>query len=541
MANRVISIEVGKSITRAVEMDYKAKNPKIYSCFSFETPMGVLEDGLIRPDENFCNVLKGAMKHFRVRARKAVFTINSGRIANREITIPLVKENKIRGLLLANSSEYFPVDFEKHQMVYRIMEKVDTKEDKHYKLSVLAVPNDLIKSYEKFAADCNLTIMAMDYVGNSIGQVMKKTIRDDSVILIKVDETSSMLTVMKNGEVDLQRNISYGIEEAVETMMSTNVYGEQLSYADALQIMRRRTCIRKHLDVEMGYREEEDESPDIARAREEITEALRMLIGNIGRVLDYYLSRNTDADIRHIKLIGLGADCSGLSKLMTNELGIKVTPLQEFPEINMNRIMQDGSFKIAEYVTCIGASFAPMNFRLGDRKDGASEEEESLFLPGLVFTVCIISCAAMVGFTMFKSWGLEDKKEEYSERIAELYPAQQVYMACNAALEELQSCKNVYSLTATPLDRALKLLEELEEKMPDGVRLSAFNMSAEGVSFNVTASSKEGIAELLIRLRSSEVIGSVAAANLTTAVDETGAVSVTTVISCAFTNATAAE
>lgn len=114
-------------------------------------------------------------------------------------------------------------------------------------------------------------------------------------------------------------------------------------------------------------------------------------------------------------------------------------------------------------------------------------------------------------------------------------------MACNAALEELQSCKNVYSLTATPLDRALKLLEELEEKMPDGVRLSAFNMSAEGISFNVTASSKEGIAELMIRLRSSDVIGSVASANLATAVDETGAVSVTTVITCAFTNTAAAE
>ena len=37
MANRVLGIEIGENLTRVVEIDYKAKNPKIYNMFGFPT------------------------------------------------------------------------------------------------------------------------------------------------------------------------------------------------------------------------------------------------------------------------------------------------------------------------------------------------------------------------------------------------------------------------------------------------------------------------------------------------------------------------
>ena len=35
MANRVISIEIGREVTHVVETDFKVKNPKVYGSFSF--------------------------------------------------------------------------------------------------------------------------------------------------------------------------------------------------------------------------------------------------------------------------------------------------------------------------------------------------------------------------------------------------------------------------------------------------------------------------------------------------------------------------
>ena len=47
MAGRVISIEIGYSLTRVCEMDYKAKSPKIYNSFTIPTMEGIVNDGAL--------------------------------------------------------------------------------------------------------------------------------------------------------------------------------------------------------------------------------------------------------------------------------------------------------------------------------------------------------------------------------------------------------------------------------------------------------------------------------------------------------------
>ena len=48
MAKRVLGIEIGQNLTRVVEIDYKIKNPKVHSMFSFPTPPEMIEDGVVR-------------------------------------------------------------------------------------------------------------------------------------------------------------------------------------------------------------------------------------------------------------------------------------------------------------------------------------------------------------------------------------------------------------------------------------------------------------------------------------------------------------
>ena len=44
-AQRVLSIEIGYSMTQVCEMDYQSKRPKVYGVFSMKTPEGVIQDG----------------------------------------------------------------------------------------------------------------------------------------------------------------------------------------------------------------------------------------------------------------------------------------------------------------------------------------------------------------------------------------------------------------------------------------------------------------------------------------------------------------
>lgn len=168
---RVLSFEVGQGTTKCVEMDYKTKNPKIYNMFTIETPEDVVQDGVVARNEEFIVAVKSELRRRQIKTKAAVFTVASGRIANREARIPYCKPNKIMQLVTANASDYFPVDMNQYHLVYNILgEAVDENGTKQYRLSLLAVPNDVTTSYLDFAKSLELEIKAIDYVGNSVFQ-----------------------------------------------------------------------------------------------------------------------------------------------------------------------------------------------------------------------------------------------------------------------------------------------------------------------------------------------------------------------------------
>ena len=57
-AQRVLSIEIGYSLTQVCEMDFRSKHPQVYGVFSMKTPDGILNDGAISPTESYIQELK---------------------------------------------------------------------------------------------------------------------------------------------------------------------------------------------------------------------------------------------------------------------------------------------------------------------------------------------------------------------------------------------------------------------------------------------------------------------------------------------------
>lgn len=234
MALKVLSIEVGQATTRVVEMDYKVKNPKIYNAFTVETPDDVVQDGVIARNEEFIVAIKGELRRRMIKTTNVVFTVASSRIANREARIPLCKEKNILPIIMANASDYFPVDMNQYHLVYNILGTIDGEEGKQYRLSLLAVPNDVTTSYIDLARTLEMEIKAIDYVGNSIFQVVKEEFKEGTKAVIKIEEHSSLVTVVNNGEIVLQRQVAHGLNQAVENLLETDMFqDEELTYTGA--------------------------------------------------------------------------------------------------------------------------------------------------------------------------------------------------------------------------------------------------------------------------------------------------------------------
>ena len=80
--------------------------------FGFPTPPGMINDGVVQPDGMFRSILYSKLKEKKISTKKAVFVLNSARIASRDIELPLVKEKQLKEMIAMNASDYFSGGFE---------------------------------------------------------------------------------------------------------------------------------------------------------------------------------------------------------------------------------------------------------------------------------------------------------------------------------------------------------------------------------------------------------------------------------------------
>lgn len=559
MANKVLGIEIGQNLTRVVEIDYKVKNPKIYNMFSFATPPDMISDEGVEVNSIFKAMLQSKLKECHISTNKAIFVLNSARIANREIEIPFVKDNKIKDLLIANASDYFPVDLTQYQLVHEVLDRYGEGDEKKIKLSVLAVPNELIRSYRLLAENCHLTLMGLDYTGNSIKQLMLREIPEEIKVTIKVDETQSILTIMEGDKIALQRVLNYGIGEGIEAIQDSELFGEYLSFMEAMDVSRRRTLLlprfgqEETTEGEQAGPDSEIDSQKLAKLKEYVTDNLQMLVGSIVRVLDYYTSRHTDKTIERIYLVGMGADFSGLSRLMSNELNQKVVPLQQFEGISLHKNINISNVKMAEFFTCIGCALEPLHIYGGDKygkgfgkgkKDETapdaegSESEESMTGALVIMAVCIVGAIAMAAYGIFGNLMLKADNVTMQSNVDSLAYAQDTADEYNATKAKYDWITKLDTATVSENNNLVAFIKELEQKMPSQIKVISLAASETGLTLSIDVDKKAAVADIISQLRTFDSIEVYSVSEITEETDkETGKATVNFTVECNYISA----
>lgn len=505
---KVLSVEIGYSLIKIMETDFKAKSPKIYRCVNLQTPSGVLNDGELNVTGDLVAIINDALMARRMKTKQVVFTITSSKIASREVILPNVKENKVETLVRANASDYFPVDLSRYEISYTLLGMVGEEKDKmQRKVMVFAAPQALLEGYYTLAERCGLTLVAMDYSGNSVFQVIKKECGSGIQMVVKVDERSSIITVLEEGQLVLQRSIPYGVDEAVETLIKTRVY-DAADYKEAVELLRRKTCVNRTLRPRTDFADadedegELDEGEQFAAARQQVTGALEALVSGIARVIDFYNSRNYGKQIDKTYLTGLGGDFSGLSKLLTNELGMRIVVLTKAEGFNLAKAFRETGF--GGYIACLGAAVAPLGF-LPSKNAEKKEKEKVTLTPLLAVSVLIlcliISIAWFVVAYMPYSEAAEENSRQRSEvqTLAQLYvPDYLEYTTTKQAYEYMFAS---YGQTRLVTQYVVEFIEEMERKMPHAFYISTMHVNATGFSMAVTVATKEEAAECIEQLR----------------------------------------
>lgn len=526
---KILSIEVEASQVRVAEIEVRGKKGKIYNCFCIPAPQGAVEDGQIRDTKTLGENLKAELSQRKIRTKKVYFATGSTRIASREVRIPFVKANRIQSIVEANATDYFPIDVSKYVLSYSVVDVESQKsedgkeETKQYHLMVYAAPKAISAAYSEFAENAGLTMTGITYTGDSIYHSVKDEYAKGTHILVKVEYTGTSITVIRDGELTLQRNINYGVDSAAETVRAFPEFGDRLDANEALDMLCSRKCINPFLDMESFDEEISDEDRKLETARAEVTESLRYLIGNISRIMDYYISRHTDTSFDSIVCCGLGAQVKGLMQLLTNELGQQVDVLQEFK--NFALPAGGDAQEACLYAAVLSPGTSGVN--LMDKVNRKKKEKKETLSGAII--ICVVGTVAGVVLTAAGYANRiyqQHEQERLNQRISEESSIEEIYSAYTNAKAQYDNYQNMYQYTNTPNEGLKTFIEELEEKMPSDITVENFSSTGTQVSFSMRVGSKSAAANTIMQLRTFESLSTVTTTGIDEAEDGTVSLSV---------------
>lgn len=530
MNNRVLSIEIGNSFTKICEIDYKVKKPKVYKVLTVETPEGVVVDGMLQPTQEYADHLVNALGTNGIRTKRVIFTISSTRVASREVQIPNVKANKIEALVKTNANDYFPVDLTQYEIGHYLAGGL-TEEGK-LRVMALAVPKALLNSYYQLAQMCGWEVECFDYSSNSLYQILRDEKSEKVTMMIKIDENSTIVTVLSAGKVLLQRTVAYGVQDAIETMIASGAYAVN-DPMSAVERFQKKTCLNRVLhpgdklwEENAGRWEDEDAgNAEVTAARQKITSSLEPLIVGVSRVIDFYDSRNSDTPIERTYVTGLGGSFSGMSKLFTNCLERKVHTLSDMDDkIGMSKAIR--STRPAAYISCLGAVLAPVGLI-----DKSTQKAKGLtvvsgtnytFVSVAILVLGVILSIAMAVTSLTRYFGTVAENVALQARVEELQPAQAVYNEYLSAAAQYDKYKYLYEYTENPNENLVEFINELEQILPDSFYTDSFSSDQTGISMTVNVEGKAAAARTILNIRNMESIEDVQISNITDNQDEMG-------------------
>lgn len=469
---KVLCMEIGVSNTKIVEMDYQAKKPKVYRCLEVATPAGAVHDGYL--DEEKLPLLQTAIKEVltanKIRTKRVLFTVFSGKIINREILLPGVKPHQINAVIESNITEYFPLELEDYKISHMLLKTFTEGENlgKH-KVLVLAAEKTLLAGYEALADGMGLHLVDVDYTGNGLVQAVRHSIGAEAVMVVKLERENAIISILQQGTLILQRNIN-------------------------------------HARGRMG-----DEELSI----EDIKESL---INTMLRVIDFYRGGDDEKNIEQIYVIGSELSGDAICAQIEENTGITSRTLDVVRGVTAAKTLEETA--LYRYAAVIGSGIASVGF--DNEKEKERNETNYVNASVLMIVLCLVLAVTVLSMALIpynsavlEQHSLEAKEEKY----AEAKVVHDKYLGIQDLYNQIDYGNQ---LTQNSNDAILDFLEELEQKLPSDVEVSEFTSNDTECVISLRVADKETAAGVISVMRDFESLLSVEVDSVTEETTENG-------------------
>lgn len=481
-SNKVLTVEITNESITIVEVSPSTKKQTVvHNALIFETPEDSYEDGMLRDIEKIASAIREQLDANGITNKNAIFILSSSKAVNREVLIPEVKENKVKGIVAANASEYFPVNIEDYVVSHSILEHVVNEDKtKQLKLMVVAAPIAMVKGYYELGSMLGLTVQAVDYVGNSMLQLIKtQTSATMTTMVIQLGSESTILNIVKGDTLLLQRTVPYGTNAVVTEVMDE----KGVDATTAMTLLQNERLVTVDFDDNAA------------------TGAFRYLINNVGRVIDYYVAKNPDKPIDDVFLTGDGALIRGIDGLFKIQLNIQTKIMDSLYNVKFDPKIDLKIYNPVYLISPIGAAFAPMGFRPSEAKTKSAGSADYMKYGVAVLLVGIVAAAGSIVVTTIMKNNEAAKRDNLNAQIAAIADIDQIISDYDAVKAKYDDIQLMYDQTKNLNENFMVFFDELEAKLPKEIVITSYTSSGDSVSMNGSSASYDAIAKFITQMK----------------------------------------
>ena len=239
-SNKKLSIQITDT---SINILIGNKN-KIYETHTIELENGDCKDGNVRDKDSIVKLLNDYLYVNGRDVKNVSFVLRGSDIITRYIEVPILKNNALIEAVNFEFKQFIP-DIDDYYMNYEIVEKINTKEKKAYKILLVAATKEKINPIIEIAEEIGKELEVIDILSNSLARVLKSSdhiASEESTGIFYFGADSSTLGIIEGNVLKFERNLPFGIknifnevyEEAAVTALDskqvTNVFenNEQL-------------------------------------------------------------------------------------------------------------------------------------------------------------------------------------------------------------------------------------------------------------------------------------------------------------------------
>ncbi len=487
MANKVLSIYVGTDAIRIAEMQKNGNKAVILTnAAEVATPNNSVNDGYLVDITAISEAIRTAIFGRGFTAKEVIFTITSKKIASKDVEIPYVKNmKKMQQILLANSSEYFPMsNVGDYSYAYSFLEDYSTEEGHKCRVSAIAAPNDLVKCYYELAEELKLSVNSIDYYGNSVIQLLSMQMTEGRMdLVLQIEKDMTYVNVMRGKTLILQRSVPYGKNAVINALMDV----KKISEKDAKTLLSNETLLDQHVTVD------------------EYAQTVQYLVAGIGRVVEYHRTKNKNDLLQGIKVFGEGSAIAGIERILERELGAPVEHFETLAGVAIKGQAALTAEEVLRYLPNIGAVIAPVGLSVETSGSRASiGSQQTFYIMLAVLGVCAAGMIGWVAYTAITYHKAVTQRDQLQQSIAAIEDIEQIALAYEAALNEYNIVKAFEDSTHSDNEMLLQFILDMEKKMPAGTSIN--NLAAEEgeISFDVMSgwnlTTKNEVADVLVQI-----------------------------------------